>query len=45
MRAVSNMALNLVLGMFAKSRLILIFVVFTVIALIWVDRHTRGLFG
>ncbi len=32
-------------GLFAKARLILLFMVFAVVALIWSDQLTRGLFG
>ena len=45
MRQIVHIAADFLLGMLVKSRLILIFTVFAVAALIWVDRHTRGLFG
>jgi len=42
MRDLAWNALEFVVGMLAKSRLILIVTVAAVIALIWVDRHARG---
>jgi hypothetical protein len=45
MRQFAHLAAEILLGMLVKARLILIFTVLAVGALIWVDRYTRGLFG
>jgi hypothetical protein len=45
MRQIANLAAEILLGMLVKARLILIFTVVAVAALIWVDRYTRGLYG
>ena len=42
MREFAWNALDFMVGMLAKSRLILIVTIAAVIALIWVDRHVRG---
>jgi hypothetical protein len=43
MRDLAWNALDFVVGMLAKSRLILIVTVLAVLALIWVDRHPGGM--
>lgn len=45
MRLIARFASEFLLGMVVKSRLIMIFMVLAVAALIWVDRYTRGLAG
>lgn len=45
MRQIAHIAADILLGMLVKSRLILIFAIAAVAALIWVDQHTRGLYG
>jgi hypothetical protein len=45
MRQIVHLAAEFLWGMLAKSRLILIFTVLAVMALIWVDKVTRGTFG
>jgi len=45
MRHLVHIAADFLWGMLAKSRLILIFTVLAIFALIWVDRVTRGTFG
>lgn len=45
MRLIVRFATEFLMGMVIKSRLIVIFTILAVAALIWVDHYTRGVAG